>query len=390
MKVLRTKVAVGLVAILAVAASACGDDDTTAASSDQGSGEAESFSVGVILPLTGPASAIGTDFNTALEVFRDIDPVAQGLDIDYVVCDDKTTPEGAASCARKLIQQDDVDMIYGPVIGGTHAGAAPVLNSGPPAITPSPYVDPDEGAPVFSASGTSIDLDQTTLQFAVDRGYTRAAVLATTDLTGETAVENIEQANEDHDLEISVERMGPTDPEASAQLNRLLEGDPEYIYIATSGAAAGVALKGLDQLGADLPTALIWSNTTNGFLEAAGPDFPSETLFAVAPAWSPDTLDDAERAEQVREFQTAFEERAGDPVSFVVQGAYDAFEVIVRALDEAGSDPDAILDHLESLDYQGLNWNLSYSTDNHTGEDSGNYTMMQYHPDTGDWSVPDA
>lgn len=378
---MRSKVA--LIAALALSAAACGgseSDSTTTGSGDStGAAANESYKVGVILPLTGPAAAIGTDFNTGLEVFRDIDPDAEGLDIEYVVCDDKSTPDGAAACARQVIQQDQVDMIYGPVISGTHSGARPVLLTGPPAITPSPYATAQGGEPIFSASGNSLDLDTTTLQLAADRGYERVAVLATTDTTGETAVENLKTANEKFDLDISVERMGPTDVDASAQLNRLLQNDPEYIYVATSGAAAGVALKGLKQLGADLPTALIWSNTTNGFLKAAEPVFPSETLYAVAPAWLPETLDDKDRAEQIKKFQEAFEERAGAPVSFVVQGAYDAFQLIAVALKEAGGEKEALMDYLEGLeDFQGLNWKLSYSEENHIGEAEGNYTMMTY------------
>lgn len=382
-----TKAKIALVGLLAVTAAACGGDGDRVGSGEGAADTAnESYKVGVILPLTGPAAAIGTDFNIGLDVFRDIDADAQGLDIEYVVCDDKSTPDGAAACARQVIQQDAVNMIYGPVISGTHSGARPVLLTGPPAITPSPYATANGGEPIFSASGNSLDLDTTTLKLAADRGYQRVAVLATTDTTGETAVQNLETANKDLGLDISVERMGPTDVDATAQLNRLLQDDPEYIYVATSGAAAGVALKGLKQLGADLPTALIWSNTTQGFLQAAAPVFPTETMFAVAPSWLPETLDDEERAEKITTFQAAFEERAGAPVSFVVQGAYDAFQLIAAALKEAGGDKEQIMEYLEGLeDFQGLNWKLSYSEDNHIGTAEGNYTMMTY--SGGQWAL---
>ena len=106
------------VAALAVVLAGCGGG---AAKTPTGPGEG--YRVGVILPLTGPASAIGNDFNIALEVFREIDPAARDLQIEYIVCDDRTTPDGAAACARKLVQQDEVNMVYGPVIGGSHAGA---------------------------------------------------------------------------------------------------------------------------------------------------------------------------------------------------------------------------------------------------------------------------
>lgn len=372
---------------LMLLASACGSDDDANA----GGATGKSYKVGVILPLTGPGAAIGKDFQLGLETFREVDAEAIELDIDYVVCDDKTTPDGAAACARKLSTEDGVQMIYGPVLSGPHSGAAPVLASGPPSVTPSPYVKPQPGSPIYSAAGSSRDLDRTNLQFAKDRGYRKFAVLATTDLTGQTAVDNIEEANKEIGLDVSIERMGPTDVDATPQLNRLLGSKPDAIYVASSGAATGVGLKGLAQLRSDIPVFFIWSNTTKGFLDAAKPAWPKEALYALSPSWQPGGLDDKERADQVKRFQESFQAKAGAPVSFVVQGAYDAFQLIVAALKETDGSRAAIVDYLDSLtDFQGLNWKLSYSKDNHVGTNEGNYAVMKYDAGTGSWSLADS
>lgn len=347
-----------------------------------------SFKVGVILSMTGPGTAIGTDFKTGLDAFSTTDPGASAMDIEYIVCDDQTTPDGAAACAQKLSTDDQVDMIYGPVLSGPHSGAAAILAGGPPSVTPSPYVVPEQGDPVYSVAGSSFDLDRTNLAFAEQRGYTTVGVIASTDLTGQTAVDNLERANEEFGLELPTERMDPTDVDASAQLNKLLESNPDAIYVAASGAATGVALKGLSQLGADLPVFLIWSNTTAGFLEAAAPVWPSEALYALSPSWLPEELDDAERAAQVTTFRDAFQAEAGAPPSFVVQGGYDAFQLIVEALTNSDGSKEGIVDYLDSLsDFQGLNWTLSYSPDNHVGSNTGNYTIMRYDAETQTWTL---
>jgi len=418
----RVTKAMALVAVASIAASACGSDDDASSSTDAappdtatpdtaapdtaapGSddsvastepvenlpGAGESFTVGVILSLTGPAASIGADFEAGLRVFGEIDPTAAQMDIEFVVCDDETTPDGAASCALRLSQQDNVDMIYGPVLSGMHAGATPVLAGGPPSVTPSPYVSVEEGDPIFSASGRASDLDRTTLEYAAERGFERVAVLATTDTTGETAVQNIQAANEEVGLDVAIERMGPGDVDVSSQVNRLLETDPEYVYIGASGAAVGVALQGFSQAGSDLPTALIWSNTTQGFLDAAGPVMPTETLYGIAPSWLPENIEDEERAQLILDFQEAYEAEAGVPPSFVVQGGYDAFQLIAAALLNTGGDSEAIVEYIEGLtDFQGLNWLLSYSETNRLGSESGNYVMMRYDPGSGAWSLAD-
>lgn len=391
----RGMVAACALSLLMAACASDEDDGDAAVETTEGSGGTEGtsaqagpFRVGVILSLTGPGAAIGRDFNLGLETFSDVDEAAAALDIEYVVCDDGTTPDGAAACARQLSTQDQVDMIYGPVLSGPHSGAAPVLASGPPSVTPSPYVVPEAGSPIYSVAGSSFDLDRTNLQFADSRGYSRLAVLATTDLTGQTAVDNVERANEDIGLELDIERMGPTDVDASAQLNSLLESDPDAIYVAASGSATGVALNGLSQLGSDIPVFLIWSNTTAGFFEAAGPVWPDEALYALSPSWLPAEVDDSDRADQVSLFQESFQERADAPVSFVVQGGYDAFQLIVSALAETDGSQDAIVEYLDSLtDFQGLNWQVSYSPENHQGTNEGNYVMHTYDAATETWAV---
>jgi branched-chain amino acid transport system substrate-binding protein len=367
--------------ILVAATSACADD---------GGSKSDSPRVGVILSSSGPAAALGEDIEAALAAFKEIDPTTADLDIEYVTCDDKSTPEGASACARKFSQQDPVDMIFGPVIGAIHAKAAPILRTGPPSITPSPYVVPSADSPIFSVYGSAADMNHTIVKLAADRGYKRMALLATTDQTGTIAAENIQKSAGKLGVKVDVERFAAEDVDATAQLNRLLDTDPEYVYVAASGAAAGVALKGMKQLDADLPTALAGSNTSADFFAAASKALPSETLFAVTPSWMPDDLDDAERADQVRKFQRAFEKASDAPPSFVVQSVYDSFQVIAQALDKAGTDRDDIVDYMESLDEsQGLNWKISFSKSRHNVSTFGNWTMARYDPAAKQWSLAD-
>lgn len=375
--------AVGVTCLILVAGtSACADD--------KGSGGDAAPRVGVILSRSGPAAALGEDIEAALDAFKEIDPTTADLDIKYVTCDDKSTPEGASACARKFAQEDPVDMIFGPVIGAIHAKAAPILQTGPPSITPSPYVVPSPDSPIFSVYGSAADMNNTVVQLADDRDYERMALLATTDQTGTIAVENIEKSAKKLGVEVAVERFAAEDVDATAQLNKLLDTDPDYVYVAASGAAAGVALKGLKQLDADLPTALAGSNTTADFFAAASKALPKETLFAVTPSWLPDDLDDAERADQVREFQKAFKKASDAPPSFVVQSVYDSFQVIAQALDKAGTDRDDIVDYMEGLDEsQGLNWKISFSKSRHNVPTLGNWTMARYDPATRRWSLAD-
>jgi branched-chain amino acid transport system substrate-binding protein len=368
-----------------------GGDGASTSGGRSGSSNAasgKSYKIGVILPLTGPAADIGKDYQALAEVFKSVDPVGKALNSTYVFCDDKTSPDGAVACAQKLKQQDKVDIVYGPIIAGIQAAAATVFGDNIPSITSSPDVYPASNTPVFSASGNSHGFTTATLQFAKDHGWQRVAILATSDATGQTAIDDINDANKTIGLDISVERMGPTDTDATPELNRLLQKKPQYIWLASTGASVGVGLKGLKQLGANIPTALIWSNTTNSFLAAAKDSFPSQTYFAMAPAWLPDTLTDKTRADQIKAFQAAYKDKTGEPISFVVQGGYDGFQLLFDALSKVSSNVAKVKSYIESLrSFQGLNWALSYSPTKHSGGDEKSYVMMQYTASSNTWTL---
>jgi branched-chain amino acid transport system substrate-binding protein len=362
-----------------------------ACSSSGGSGGSgdKSYKIGVILPLTGPAADIGKDYKALAEVFRTVDPVAKKLNSTYVFCDDKTSSDGAVSCAQKLKRQDRVDIVYGPIIAGPQAAAAAVFGKDIASVTSSPDVYPEANTPVFSASGNSHGFTRATLKFAKDQGWQRVAILATNDATGQRSIDDINAENKSIGLDIFTERMGPTDSDASAQLNRLMQHHPQYIWLASTGASVGVGLKGLKQLNVNIPTALIWSNTTNAFLAAAKNAFPTNTYFAMAPSWLPDQVQDKARADQIRAFQEAYKKKTGEPISFVVQGGYDGFQLVATALANTGSDPQKVKSYIESLSsFQGLNWKLSFSPSKHAGGDADSYVMMRYDATSNSWSLP--
>ncbi|WP_405539358.1 ABC transporter substrate-binding protein [Streptomyces sp. NBC_00075] len=374
-----------LVAGLALVASACGKGDAGTAGGGQGGGG--KYKVGLSLSLTGPAAAVGRDFKSAFEVFREVAPEAKGLKLEFVVCDDRSTPDGAAACARKLTVQQRVDIVFGPLLAGTYAGAAPVLKRAQVvSIEPSPYVRPDPGTPIFATAARAEDADRRTLEFAKKSGAGRLGVLATTDVSGESAVENVRTIAADLGLKVDIERMGPADVDATAQLNSLTSKKPDMLYIPAPGAASAVALKGLKQLGVDLPTALNWANTTNEFLTAAKTAFPSEVYYAGLPAWLPDELEDSKRGEQARRFQQAFQKRTGKPVSMAVQNGYAGFQVLALTLKNTGGRRAEAVKYLESLHgFQSLDWKISYSSSDHTLR--GEYGMFRYDATTGRWST---
>src|SRR5919197_300759 len=78
--------------------------------------------VGVIADQTGPLSFMGiADANVARMVIDDINDSGGllGQQIELYLEDSETTDSAAEACARKLVQQDQVDVIFGGIYSST-------------------------------------------------------------------------------------------------------------------------------------------------------------------------------------------------------------------------------------------------------------------------------
>lgn len=78
----------------------------------------QTLKIGVLATLEGPLTALGEDgvrgFETALKHFEG---QAGGMEIEVVVASSDATPDSALRGARKLVEQDKVDILIGPVSG---------------------------------------------------------------------------------------------------------------------------------------------------------------------------------------------------------------------------------------------------------------------------------
>ena len=84
--------------------------------------------IGVIAPLTGPASAFGQPLVKALELAKKDIPVDSKFSYELVVEDDATNPAKSASAAQKHIQVDKVQAIIS-VTSGTGNAVMPIVTT---------------------------------------------------------------------------------------------------------------------------------------------------------------------------------------------------------------------------------------------------------------------
>lgn len=368
-------------AAIVLTAAACGGDEEDSGSAASGGEAPEEYVVGLITEQTGPAAAVGAVFERAQRLYFEQNPEIDGVPVRLVVCDDGSVPDQAANCARQLTQEDGAHVILGPNIAGPHRGAYPIFAAGSAiAITGSPYAQTAPDTPIFSASNRSAAIPQESFRFAAEQGWDKIGIIATTDITGEAGVAESEGPAEELGIEIEVERMDPTDTSANAQMASLRDSQPDAIAIWMSGAPVGVVFKALQQLNmTDIPVFLIWSSLTEGFMSAVAADLPENTYVAAGAYALPENREDSERAAEIEEFSSAYEEEYGAEPDFVSLAAVDSAQLAAETLAASQGDLEAGIEYIEGLeDHNLFVWNVSYSAEDHSGGTGGEGSYQVY------------
>ncbi|MFZ1208177.1 MAG: penicillin-binding protein activator, partial [Pseudolabrys sp.] len=79
--------------------------------------------IGLLVPLTGPLATPGTDMVDGFKLFwEQVNNMAGGRKVEYVIADTTCNPDQAITQARRLVHQEKVQIMIGPLCG--HEGPA--------------------------------------------------------------------------------------------------------------------------------------------------------------------------------------------------------------------------------------------------------------------------
>ena len=139
--------------------------------------------VGFISPTTGFVAALGTDMKRGWELYWELNGnTAGGVTVDTVFEDDAGDPEVALTKARRLVEQEDVDITAGPILANTAYAVADYVGVTGRAVVPHHRrgrPDPAASSTRWScASGyTSSQSNFPAGQWAYDEGHRNAVTI---------------------------------------------------------------------------------------------------------------------------------------------------------------------------------------------------------------------
>jgi branched-chain amino acid transport system substrate-binding protein len=207
------------------------------------------ITIGVVLPLTGPTSALGIPIKNSIAQW----PTSIGGEkLNVIILDDATDPTNATKNARRLVSEDKVDILMGSAATPTgNAVAAVASESGTMHLTFAPIDVSTSKAPwSYNMPQSTLVMSHAIVAHMKKLGVKTVGFLGYADAYGELFLRDMKVKMAGTDLKfVSEERFARTDTSVTAQALKVTASNPDAILIVASGSGAVMPHKALIERG---------------------------------------------------------------------------------------------------------------------------------------------
>jgi branched-chain amino acid transport system substrate-binding protein len=205
--------------------------------------------IGVSLPLTGPASSLGIPVRNGFALW----PAAIGGEkLNLIVLDDASDPTTAVQNARRFVSSDRVDLIVGSAMTPAALAIAGVAaEARTPQIAVSPVELPaGKDAWTFRIAHSTAVMALALVEHMRRQGVKTLGFLGYNDAYGESWLRDIGRTAASQGIElIATERFARADTSANAQALKLVLAKPDAVLVVASGSGAAMPHKALVERG---------------------------------------------------------------------------------------------------------------------------------------------
>ena len=351
--------------------------------------------IGSFLAVTGGAAFLGDPEQKTLELYVEKLNAAGGLlgrKLQLIAYDSAGDAEKARTFAKRLIEQDKVDLIVGGSTTGETMAVVPIVEqAGIPFISLAGAVVIIEPVKkwVFKTPHTDRMACEKIFIDMKARGATRVGLISGAGGFDKSMRAECMKVAKDRGIEVVAdETYGAADTDMTAQLTKIRQ-NPQVQAVLNAGFGQGPAIvtKNYRQIGMTVPLYQSHGVASKEFIKLAGEAAEGVRLPAAALLVS-DKLPDSDPqkivvAHYTREYQARFK----SDVSTFGGHAYDGLMLAVEAIRRAGStDKAKVRDALEGIKgYVGTGGIVNLSATDHMGLDLSAFRMLEIRK--GDWTL---
>ncbi|MGB4060927.1 MAG: ABC transporter substrate-binding protein [Burkholderiaceae bacterium] len=289
------------------------------------------ITIGVSLPLTGPASGLGIPVNNQVKLW----PTSiAGEKLKVIVLDDATDPTNGVKNAKRFVTEEKADIIMGSVatpvaipMAGVAAEASTPHLSFSPAVLPA-----GQDGWTFRMPQSNGVMAHAMVGHMKKQGVKTVGFLGYTDAYGESWLKDFTAEAEKNGIKVvATERFARADTSVTAQALKLVSANPDAMLIVASGSGAAMPHKGIVERGFKGKIYQTHAAATRDLMRVGGKDVEGSYVVS-GPAVIAEQLPDAHPSKKVSlEFVAQYEKAygAGNRNQFAGHG-YDAIIVMEK------------------------------------------------------------
>ena len=354
----------------------------------------EPIRIGAFLSVTGPAAFLGDPEQKTLEMVIERLNAEGGLlgrKLQLVAYDDAGDAEKARTFAKRLLEQDKVDVIVGGSTTGTTMAAVPLVEAaGTPFISLAGAVVIVEPVKkwVFKTPHTDRMACEKIFVDLQARKLGKVALISGSGGFDKSMRGECLKVAPKYAIEVVAdETYGAADTDMTAQLTKIRASGAQAVLNAGFGQGPAIVTRNYRQVGLTLPLYQSHGVASKEYVKLSGPAAEGVRLPAAA-LLVPDLLagNDPQKP-VVSAYKRDYETRYKTDVSTFGGHAYDGLMLAVNAIKRAGSTDKARLrDAIEATrGYVGTGGVVNMSASDHLGLDLSAFVMLEVKD--GNWAM---
>lgn len=359
------------------------------------SGAMADITIGVVVPLTGPASGLGIPAANQVKLWPQ---TIAGEKLKVTVLDDATDPTNGSKIAKRFVTEDKVDVIVGSVATPVGVAIADVaMESQTPQVALTPVgLPPGKDAWTFRLPQGNDVMAHALVNHMKKQGVKTVGFLGYTDAYGEQWLKAFTAEGEKAGIKIiATERFARSDTSVTAQALKLVAANPDAMLIVASGSGAAMPHKAVVERNFKGKIYQTHAAATKDLMRIGGKDVEGSYVVS-GPVIAPEQLPDSNASKKVaQDFVAKYDKvyGAGSHNQFAGH-AYDVVLVLEKAVPMAlkkakPGTPEfraALKDAFETMGrtvvaHGVLNW----TKDDHWGYTNDTGVMVKVV--NGDWKV---
>lgn len=387
---MRQKVFVLILAVAALAVAIAGCKGTT---TNTGTGTTkEPIKIGAVLSVTGANAPLGDAEKKTLEMeVAKLNKAGgiKGAPVELTVEDDESDASKAVAALNKLLKVDKVVAI----IGGS--GTTPTLAMKPItakektpqiALVAGNQVTKDDYKWIFRTAHNETYVFKKAIDYLTQTVKVKnLAILHDSNAYGQGGADEIKRIADAMGLPIvATEKYDSTATDVTTQLTTIKAANPDCLIIWGTNPVPAVAVKNMKQLGMTMPVLGSQGIANAKFIELAG-DAANGVVFPAGWVLVPNDVPASNPQKPVidgfvKDYTAKYK---AAPNSFAGH-AWDAFHILVKAIETVGSDKAKIRSQIEkTTGFVGVDGIFDYSATNHDGLDRDDLVIIKI--ENGKW-----